>query len=226
MSAENTASHPIRRGMEKSFLCLTGLLYLILLVIAAGCFYTGDCLMFGPEQIVGALNCGYHDDGSFYYTNPAAMLFRHIFYMLLLAALTWFSAMGCESLRLHSSPRPIGFRKALRRLLFACLFAGIFIGIGTGIFALTCRRNTELWKNVSSFHSLSQYENYFREAKHHVPAVDEKIFKQIVQNRRMCDLEFALGKELYVFSSAWPFRRFFVWLKDGRMVKTTWCGGL
>lgn len=225
MNAQNTTLHVIRPAAETLSLHLVRLLYLILVVIAASSFYQSDCLIFGPEQIAGAQNCGYHDDGGFYYTNPMGMLFRHILYMLLIAALTWFSALGCESLRLPSSPCPIGFKKNLHRLLFACLFAGIFIGIGNGILALTYQRNAELWKSVSAFHSLAEYENYFREAKYLVQKVNEEQFAQFVQSPRMCDKEFALGKELYIFCSAWPFRRFFVWLENGQIVKTTWCGG-
>ncbi len=75
MNAQNT-THPMIRPVAKALsLPLVRLLYLILVVIAASSFYQSDCLMFGPEQIVGALNCGYHDDGGFYYTNPP----RHAF---------------------------------------------------------------------------------------------------------------------------------------------------
>lgn len=154
MNAENTAHPIIRKTVKKLSLYLVSLLYLILLVIAASNFYESDCLLFGPEQIVGALNVGYHDNGSFYYTNPFAMLFRHVLYMLLIAALTWLAATGCESPRLPST----GFMKSMRRLLLACVFTGIFIGIGSGILSSTYRRNTELWQNVSSFHSLAQYK--------------------------------------------------------------------
>lgn len=225
MNTQNTTLPMIRPVAKALSLHLVRLLYLILVVIAARSFYQSDCLIFGPEQIVGALNCGYHDDGGFYYTNPLGMLFRHILYILLIAALTWFSALGCESLRLHSSACPIGFKKSLRRLLLACLFAGIFIGIGNGILALTYQRDAELWKSVSAFHSLAEYENYFGKAKYHVQKVNEEQIAQFVQSPRMCDKEFALGKALYIFCSAWPFRRFFVWLENGKIVKTTWCGG-
>mgnify|MGYP000475286689 FL=1 len=75
MNAENTAHPIIRKTVKKLSLYLVSLLYLILLVIAASNFYESDCLLFGPEQIVGALNVGYHDNGSFYYTNPFAMFF-------------------------------------------------------------------------------------------------------------------------------------------------------
>lgn len=60
----------IRPAAEALSLHLVRLLYLILVVVAASSFYQSDCLIFGPEQIVGAQNCGYHDDGGFYYTNP------------------------------------------------------------------------------------------------------------------------------------------------------------
>ena len=222
MNAENTAHPIIRKTVKKLSLYLVSLLYLILLVIAASNFYESDCLLFGPEQIVGALNVGYHDNGSFYYTNPFAMLFRHVLYMLLIAALTWLAATGCESPRLPST----GFMKSMRRLLLACVFTGIFIGIGSGILSSTYRRNTELWQNVSSFHSLAQYKNYFGNPKYHIPEVNEENFEQFVQNSRMCNREFVLGKEVYVFSSTWPFRRVFVWHKNGQIVKTTWRCGL
>ena len=225
MNEKNTTHPMICPVVKKVSLHLIHLLYLVLVVIAASSFYQSDCLMFGPEQIVGALNCGYHDDGGFYYTNPIGMLFRHILYILLIAALTWFAALGCELLRLHSSPCPIGFKKSMHRLLFACLFTVIFIGIGIGLLAFTHYREAKLWKNVSSLHSLAEYENYFGKAKYHVQKVNEEQFAQFVQSPRMCDKEFALGKELYIFSSAWPFRRFFVWLQDGTIVKKTWCGG-
>ena len=201
------------------------LLYLVLLTIAASCFCKSDCLLFGPEQIVGTANVGYHDDGSFYYTNPFAMLFRHALYLLLTAAVTWLAAVGCESPRLHLFPHSAGVKTNMRRLLLACLFAGIFIGIGSGILALTCRWNADLWRSVRSLDSPAQYETHFGRAKYHLPEVTEENFKQIVQNRRMCDREFALGKELHVFSSAWPFRLFFVWQEEGRIVRITWRGG-
>lgn len=223
MNAPNETRPVAQKTRKKLFLIPAGLLYLILLVVAASIFYESDCLMFGPEQIVGAPNVGYHDDGSFYYTNPVAMLFRHFLYLLLLAVLTWFAAAGCESL-FHLFRRSAGFT-SVRRLLLASAFAGIFIGVGAGFFSLAHRRDAELWRNVRSFRSPAQYESCFGKAKHHVPEVDEESFGQLVRNSRMCDREFALGKEVYVFNSAWPFRRFFVWLENGRIVKTTWCGG-
>lgn len=225
MNAEYSMHRMTRKILQALPLYLLFLFYFILLVVAAGVFCTGDCLIFGPEQIVGPRNCGYQDDGSFYYTNPIGMLFRHLLYMLLIAVLTWFPAMRCDSRCPRTTPVLSGFKKSLRRPLFACLFAGIFIGIGSGILTFTHQRDAELWKSVSAFHSLTQYENYFGEAKYHAPQVNEEQFAQLVQNPRMCDREFALGKELYVFSSAWPFRRFFVWLENGRQIKTTWCGG-
>ena len=100
MNAPNETRPVAQKTRKKLFLIPAGLLYLILLVVAASIFYESDCLMFGPEQIVGAPKVGYHDDGSFYYTNPVAMLFRYFLYLLLLAVLTWFAAAGCES-RFH-----------------------------------------------------------------------------------------------------------------------------
>ena len=70
MNAQNTTHLVIRPAAEALSLHLVRLLYLILVVVAASSFYQSDCLIFGPEQIVGAQNCGYHDDGGFYYTNP------------------------------------------------------------------------------------------------------------------------------------------------------------
>ena len=97
-----------------------------LLLAAANIFYASDCLIFGPEQIVGALNVGYHDDGRFYYTSPVAILFRCVLYLIFSAAVTWLAAAGCGTL-LHLSHRSAGFTM-MRRLLLACAFAGILIG--------------------------------------------------------------------------------------------------
>lgn len=212
-------------GKVSSFI-LIFLLYLNLVSFAAGCFYESDCLIFGPEQIVGARNCGYHDDGIFYYTNPVGMMFRNLLYFLMIAVLTWFSAVICESWCSHLFSCHVGFKKRMRRLLFACLFAGIFIGIGIGIFVFSSKRDAKLWKEVNALHSLAEYESYFGKTKYHIPKVDEEQYSQFMQNSRMCDKEFALGKELYVFNSAWPFRKFFVWLENGQIVRRTWCGGL
>ena len=181
MNEKNTTHPMICPVVKKVSLHLIHLLYLVLVVIAASSFYQSDCLMFGPEQIVGALNCGYHDDGSFYYTNPFAMLFRHALYLLLTAAVTWLAAVGCESPRLHLFPHSAGVKTNMRRLLLACLFAGIFIGIGSGILALTCRWNADLWRSVRSLDSPAQYETHFGRAKYHLPEVTEENFKQIVQ---------------------------------------------
>lgn len=211
-----------------SFLTLIFLLYLNLVGIAAGSFYDSDCLIFGPEQIVGALNCGYLDDGIFrifYYDNQVGFMFRYFLYFVMIAVLTWLFAIFCKSWCLRSSSH-VGFKKRMLHLLFASLFAVIFIGIGNGIFAFTTHRDKKLWEGVNSLHSLAEYESYFGEAKYHFPKFNEKQYSQFIQNSLMCDMEFALGKELYVFNSAWPFRRFFVWLENGQVVRMTWRGGL
>ena len=226
MDSRNATQQTIREVVKKFLPFVAGLLYLILLAVAAISFYRSDLLLFGPEQIVGVLNVGYHADGGFYYTNPLAMLFRYLVYLLILGALTWFAAVGCEPfLRLHLSPRFAEFSGKLRRLLSACVFCGIFIGIGTGILVWASRQDAELWRNVNTCHSVAQYEKCFGKARYHTPKADEEFFEQFVQNRRMCEREFALGKEVYVFQSRWPFRRFFVWLENGRIVRMTWRGG-
>ncbi len=223
MNIPDTPQSPVRKAGKSLSLILASLLYLVLLLAAANIFYASDRLIFGPEQIVGALNVGYHDDGRFYYTSPVAILFRCVLYLIFSAAVTWLAAAGCGTL-LHLSHRSAGFTK-MRRLLLACAFAGILIGIGVGILSWMSRRDAELWQSVRAFRSLAQYESRFGKAKQHAPEVNEANVKQFRQNSRMCSREFALGKEVYVFSSAWPFRRFFVWLENGRIVKTTWCGG-
>ncbi len=218
----------IRYILEKAskVLCfvLGFLLYLILLGLAAGCFYESSCLLFGAEQIVGAHNVHYHEDGFFIYTNPAAMLFRHVLYFLLLAGLTWWLAVVGEWLRqrfFHNSAR---FSKNIRRLMFANLLAGICVGVGIGIFAWAASRDIALWNDVRSFNSVAQYENRFGKAAYHFPQIGDKDLEWINETGRMRDRGFALGKEVYFFSSAWPFRWFLVWLEHGRIVKTTWCG--
>ena len=200
------------------------LLYLNLLGIAAGYFYEGDCLLFGAEQIVGAPNVHYHEDGFFYYTNPAAMLFRRVLYFLLLAILTWGLAVVCEWLRQRFFNHSVRASKNVRRLIFANLLAGICIGVGIGIYSWTSSRDTTRWNDVRAFKSIAQYEARFGNAAYHFPKVRAGELGWIEKNGRMHDREFALGKEVYFFSSAWPFRRFLVWLENGKIVKTTWCG--
>ncbi len=226
MNTRDATQPMIRKVVKILSSSLAGLLYLILLAVAANSFYQSDLLLFGPEQIAGAANVGYHADGSFYYTNPLAMLFRYLVYLLFLGALTWAAAVGCEPfLRLHLFSRFAASPERMRRLLLACVFCGIFIGIGTGIFVWASRQDAELWRNVNTCHSVAQYEKCLGKARYHTPKADEEFFEQFVRNRRMCDREFALGKEVYVFSSSWPFRRFFVCLENGRIGKMTWCGG-
>lgn len=226
MNTRNATQQTIREVVKKFLPFVAVLLYLILLAVAALSFYQSDLLLFGPEQIVGTPNVGYHADGSFYYTNPLAMLFRYLVYLLFLGALTWVAAMGGETfLRLHFFPRFTESTRKMRRLLLACVFCCIFIGIGTGILVWASRQNMELRRNVNTCHSVAQYERCFGKARYHTPKADEEFFEQFVQNRRMCEREFALGKEVYVFQSRWPFRRFFVWLENGRIVRMTWRGG-
>ena len=102
MDVPDTAQSPVRKAGKSLSLVLASLLYLVLLIAAANIFYASDCLIFGPEQIVGALNVGYLDDGRFYYTNPVAILFRRVLYLILSAAVTWLAAAECGA-RLHLS---------------------------------------------------------------------------------------------------------------------------
>ena len=225
MSKQFTACFIGSETAKKLLRILLILLYFILLNVAANYFYLSDCLIFGPEQIAGRMNVGYLNDGSFYYTNPAAMFFRYMLYLFFSAVLTWIAAAAFENPgeRLRRISNMPG--RKMRRLLFACIACTILICSGVGIFSFISSRNAKLWQEVSSFSTLEQYEKYFGKPQYHLPEVNEENFEQLGQNRRMCDLDFARGKEVYVFRSTWPFRRFFVWRENGRIIKITWRGG-
>ena len=215
-----------RRGIAGLLLLAVMVLYGGLLLVAAGFFYESDGRLFGMEQIVGAANVHYQDDGSYYYTNPAGMLLRYGLYLVLLVVLSRWPAGVCEErFRRHFVRDPERWPKSGRRWWFACLLAGIFLGIGAGIRSWAYDREAALRRDVNAFTTVAQYERRLGPAVRHCPVVGVEQLERMERDERFFDRDFAAGKELRVFRSAWPFRRFFVWLENGKIVRTTWRGG-
>ena len=174
-----------RRGIAGLLLLAVMVLYGGLLLVAAGFFYESDGRLFGMEQIVGAANVHYQDDGSYYYTNPAGMLLRYGLYLVLLVVLSRWPAGVCEErFRRHFVRDPERWPKSGRRWLFACLLAGIFLGIGAGIRSWAYDREEALRRDVNALTTVAQYERRLGPAVRHCPAVGVEQLERLEREKR------------------------------------------